>query len=67
MPTYELWESADGTELAFMQDVDRDEALLTSLQELHQTWVVEADDWTAAMTRYHEHMGWEPYVPMDTP
>lgn len=24
---------------------------------------VEADSWTEAMTKYHEHMEWEPYIP----
>lgn len=25
---------------------------------------IEAPDWVAVMTRYHELMGWEPYKPM---
>jgi hypothetical protein len=27
-------------------------------------WIVLAPSWEAAMTRYHELQGWEPYVPM---
>lgn len=26
---------------------------------------IEADSWDEAMTKYHELMDWEPYVPMD--
>ncbi len=26
---------------------------------------IEGKDWTDCMTQYHEHMGWEPYRPMD--
>ncbi len=26
---------------------------------------IEGQDWTDIMTKYHEHMGWEPYEPME--
>ena len=26
---------------------------------------IEGETWEECMTKYHEHMGWEPYVPMD--
>ena len=28
------------------------------------TWTVDAESHVAAMTAMHEHLGWEPYVPM---
>jgi hypothetical protein len=36
---------------------------LTSGQLLR--WTVEADSWEQAMALCHEHMGWDPYVPME--
>lgn len=30
-----------------------------------KTWEVEADSWEEACTKLHEHMGWEPYQPME--
>lgn len=36
------------------------------LTEGHEkTWEVKAASWEDAMTKYHEYMGWEPYVPME--
>jgi hypothetical protein len=26
---------------------------------------IEGDSWEDCMSKYHEHMGWEPYIPMD--
>ena len=26
---------------------------------------IDGKDWEDCMAKYHEHMGWEPYVPMD--
>lgn len=26
---------------------------------------IDGDDWEDCMAKYHEHMEWEPYVPMD--
>lgn len=31
-----------------------------------KAWEVEANSWDEAMALYHEHMGWEPYVPWDS-
>lgn len=27
--------------------------------------VIEGESWDAVMIKYHEHMGWEPYIPME--
>lgn len=26
---------------------------------------IEGENWTDCMTKYHEQMGWEPYIPME--
>ena len=26
---------------------------------------ISGKDWTDCMTKYHEQMGWEPYIPME--
>jgi hypothetical protein len=63
---FELWETAqdDGTpEHLFIPDDSPKRALLTVGQRL--IWTVEAPSWGQAMALYHDHMGWEPYVPME--
>ncbi len=27
--------------------------------------IISGKDWTDCMTKYHEEMGWEPYIPME--
>lgn len=65
---FELWEGvdADGTpsDLFIVADSPK-HAELTVGQIM--VWTVEALSWDEAMARYHDHMGWEPYVPMSDP
>jgi len=62
---YELWVAGDGTEATFAPPenikIIRKHAGLGKNAKLK--WTVEADTWEEAMTKYHEHMGWEPYKP----
>jgi hypothetical protein len=60
---YQLWVS-ERSQTFFLagseqplQFAREDEAVLT--------WEVEAESYNEAMTLYYEHMGWDPYVPMD--
>ena len=38
--------------------------LAWSLVGLKYCCTIEGETWEDVMTKYHEHMGWEPYVPM---
>ena len=66
---FELWKSEDGSEYTFLphwsivkcpqlkkDSDDKDQIMI---------WSVEADTWDEACTKYHEYMGWEPYIPFD--
>lgn len=32
---------------------------------LKKCCVIEGEDWTEVMTKYHQHMEWEPYIPIE--
>ena len=61
-------DDGDGDGLSFFPvgpHVKQTRRQLSSNAEL--TWTVEARSWTEAMTLYHEHMGREPYRPVEDP
>jgi len=62
MTRYEEWHAPDDA-FEFLPADHPQKAFLTTGDE--PTWTVDADSWEEAMTKYHDHMGWEPYVPMD--
>lgn len=62
---YEIWSEEGSSEIAFStrEEIERQrhKRLLPGVWKLLHTF--EADDWTCAMTKYHELMEFEPYVP----
>lgn len=64
---WELWEGADdseGAECSFFAVTNTQAAAMANADGLRLTWTVEAVSLIEAMTKYHEHQGWEPYRPM---
>ncbi len=58
---YELWE--DESSLSFFAGGDESmRRLLTSAARL--VWSCDAHSWEEAQTLKHQHLGWEPYQPM---
>jgi hypothetical protein len=65
---WEHWEStdSDGTPSdLFLPSDSPKHAYLTAGHIL--MWTVEAESHEEAMTLFHVHMGWEPYVPFPPP
>lgn len=60
---YELWQRDGGAELSFIPTSHPQKAFLT--EGFNKIWEVEADTWTEAWAKRNEHMGWEPYQPMN--
>ena len=64
---YELWGTPDRTSLTFTRAdfvaIHKQQGAIELDAEF--IWCVEADSDNEAMTFYHEHMGWEPYKPME--
>lgn len=63
---YELWGTPDQTSLTFtgadaISEYKRQGVIEPEAEFI---WAVEADSDNEAMALYHEHMGWEPYKPM---
>lgn len=70
MPRFEHWTTGVGE--TFIPDTPDKEQVLSvdramceedGLPPPKLCCVIEAKDWTEAMTKYHEHMGWGPYRP----
>lgn len=64
---YELWGTPDRTSLTFTGSdaIDEHKRQGAIEPEAEFIWAVDADTWNEAATLYHEHMGWEPYKPME--
>jgi hypothetical protein len=62
---YEAWQDAEG--VVFLPDDEKKERQLAIalVGKREFVWSVEADSWDEAMTAWHEHQGWQPYVPME--
>lgn len=67
MPTWELWKHDDGEAIEYGFGSDRQLILAAfdPADPAELVWTIEAESYVEAMTLYHEHMGWEPYRPMD--
>jgi len=59
---FEHWRDKDDGDSFF--DAENDSARRVLLPTAVKCCEIEAPTWEAAMTAYHEHQGWEPYVPM---
>lgn len=57
---YEHWQGDGDT---FLPKDHPQYAMLTENSTL--IWTVKAPGWVEACTAWHEHMEWEPYVPME--
>lgn len=64
MPNYELWYSESNCSYT-MFPADHDSAAHGVEPDAVLEKVFEAPDWNDAMRQKHEHLGWEPYVPLD--
>lgn len=67
MTTYEIWDDSDEkcrsvTMFPAGSGSDPHYLLLGPHAKLLRT--IEANSWNEAMTKHHELMGWEPYVPI---
>lgn len=66
---YELWQAKDKTEQSFapIDSYIKQPFLKQTVdgEAMEKVWEVEADTWEEACTKYHEYMGWEPYIPFD--
>lgn len=64
---YELWGAPDRTSLLFTGADEIEDCKRQNMIEPESEFIraIEADSDNEAMTSYHEHMGWEPYRPMD--
>ena len=65
MTIYEVWQVKDGTQVTVstlegIEDQRKKGLMPGKWRRLHR---FEAENWTAAMTKYHELMGFEPYRP----
>lgn len=67
MSTYEAWREPGCLSFGPQEALARDRASGFISAGAQKIWTVEADSWEEAMTKYHEHMDWEPYVPMEDP
>ena len=69
MAVYELWrQEGHGVTFSFqLRDLCADALAMAVPDEEPPVlvWTVDADTYDEAMTKYHRHMGWEPYVPME--
>ena len=63
------YESEDGTEASFAPAESYEtQPWLTKDVEgrpMKKLFEIEGADWTECCIKYHEHMGWEPYIPFD--
>ena len=59
---YEIWQN-DTSSTLFQENHPQRNLLIEPGAQCVGT--VEADSWDEAMTKYHQFMEWEPYVPMD--
>ena len=60
---WELWEAEDGLSHAFgPADSPQHRQLLDESERL--IWTVEAPSYNDAQRALHDHMGWDPYIPM---
>ena len=69
MMTVEIWEISydEGYSISVIPDTFAEDQKRRMLDEgehklLH---TIVGKDWNDCMTKYHELMGWEPYVPFD--
>ena len=58
---YELWEDDEG--LSFFPD-NNDSARRLLGAEARLVWECRAKSWEEAQALKHEHLGWDPYVPL---
>ena len=59
---YELWEDGDSVSF-FAED---NESFRKSLSpDAKLTWSCLAESWEQAQALKHEHLGWEPYKPLE--
>jgi len=66
LKVYKVFENDDGTDGMVIPAVDEEkkrEAGILNGQKFVR--YILAHNWTEAMTRHHEKMGWEPYVPFE--
>lgn len=62
----EHWQNdVENTETVVPQDYDAKMKVLLCGKDAKLCCVIEADSWADAMTKYHEHQGWGPYVPIE--
>lgn len=65
---YELWQSTSrrvNTYTLLRAGDLQNQALLESGAKV--IWKFDADNWEKACRKQHEHLGWEPYKPIDNP
>jgi hypothetical protein len=65
-PTY-LGEDANGGDVISLPSFFTDPKNAWQLIGLKPCCKIEGKTWEDVMTKYHEHMGFEPYVGMDDP
>jgi hypothetical protein len=57
------YDEQDGSTTVFLKE-NRDNHLRLLHEGSWKCCEIEGEDWEDCMRKYHEHMGWEPYVPM---
>jgi len=63
---FEHWQNeTENTETVVPADYDPAMKVLICGEGAKLCCVIEADSWNEAMTKYHEHQGWGPYVPFE--
>ncbi len=64
MQRYELWQ--DGEQLSFFPASHEGMRRLLGPSAV-KLWECEAASWEEAQALKHEHLGWEPYLPLQQP
>ena len=64
---YEEWANDEGCVLLPDDEKKERQLAIALVGPAELVWSVKAESWEQACTAWHEHKGWEPYVPMDPP